>query len=590
MRKIFTFVIALFIVMQAAAQGWPKQYKGVMLQGFAWDSYSESNWANLEKQADEIADYFDLIWVPNSAYAGSMTMNMGYHPVYWFKQDCAFGTENELRSMIKTYKDKGVGFIADIVINHRNGVNSWVDFPAETYKGVTYQLGLSDVCKNDECSKNGYKPTGATDTGEGWDGARDLDHTSANVQNNVNAYLDFLKNDIGYVGFRYDFVKGYNPKYNGIYNKKAEVEYSVGEYWDGNVTYVKNWINGTKQDGVIQSAAFDFPLKYYINDAIGKGQWTRLNGSSLASDNNYSRYSVTFVDNHDTYRDGNRCPANIEAANAYIMSMPGTPCVFFDHWNKYKTAIKKMIFVRKAVGITNTNAIVENGQKDAGYYLKVKGDNGTLLLLLGNVTSLSTDGFKLATEGTMYKMYVDDNVNIDGIDDIKSDEKPFTMPECCKPEEGKMYAFFEVPENWGSGDIYCWCWNNTKNFTGGSWPGVKCTKVGTSDNGKAIWKWVGPASTEGKPTGIIFSKNGAPQTADFEYHEGGYFDSYGLCGTFSETGINSIEADLTTKEIRVYSTAGIEIKRCKKGATIEEAINGLPSGMYIVGKKKIVIE
>ena len=216
MRKIFTFVIALFIVMQAAAQGWPKQYKGVMLQGFAWDSYSESNWANLEKQADEIADYFDLIWVPNSAYAGSMTMNMGYHPVYWFKQDCAFGTENELRSMINTYKDKGVGFIADIVINHRNGVNSWVDFPAETYKGVTYQLGLSDVCKNDECSKNGYKPTGATDTGEGWDGARDLDHTSANVQNNVNAYLDFLKNDIGYVGFRYDFVKGYNPIYNGI--------------------------------------------------------------------------------------------------------------------------------------------------------------------------------------------------------------------------------------------------------------------------------------------------------------------------------------------------------------------------------------
>ena len=110
------------------------------MQGFAWDSYSESSWSMLESQAHEISEFFDLIWVPNSAYAGSMTMNMGYHPVYWFKQDCAFGTETELRSMINTYKELGVGFVADIVINHRNGVGvggSWVDFPAETYKGKT---------------------------------------------------------------------------------------------------------------------------------------------------------------------------------------------------------------------------------------------------------------------------------------------------------------------------------------------------------------------------------------------------------------------------------------------------------------------
>ena len=128
-------------------------------------------------------------------------------------------------------------------------------------------------------------------------------------------------------------------------------------------------------------------------------------------------------------------------------------------------------------------------------------------------------------------MYVDENLNIDGIDDIKSEEQTFTMPECCEPEEGKMYAFYEVPDTWGSGDIYCWCWNDTKNFTGGTWPGVKCTKVGTNANGNAIWKWVGPASTEGKPTGIIFSIKGSPQTSDLEYHEGGYFDYYGFCGT-----------------------------------------------------------
>ena len=140
MKKLFTLVAAALSSLAMMAQGWPADYKGVMLQGFAWDSYAESQWPVLEEQADEISEYFTLIWVPNSAYAGSMSKNMGYHPVYWFKQDCAFGTEAQLRSMIKTYKDKGVGFIADIVINHRNGVGeggSWVDFPAETYKGKT---------------------------------------------------------------------------------------------------------------------------------------------------------------------------------------------------------------------------------------------------------------------------------------------------------------------------------------------------------------------------------------------------------------------------------------------------------------------
>ena len=37
-------------------QGWPSNYGGVMLQGFYWDSYSDSQWTNLESQADELAD------------------------------------------------------------------------------------------------------------------------------------------------------------------------------------------------------------------------------------------------------------------------------------------------------------------------------------------------------------------------------------------------------------------------------------------------------------------------------------------------------------------------------------------------------
>lgn len=595
MRKIYTTVIvALCAVLNLSAQGWKAGYKGVMLQGFAWDSYNDSQWPMLESQADEIADYFDLIWVPNSAYAGSMSNNMGYHPVYWFKQDCAFGTEEQLRSMIKTYKDKGVGFIADVVINHRNGVGnggSWVDFPAETYKGETYQLGLADICKDDECASNGFKPTGAADTGEKWDGARDLDHTGANVQKNVNAYLGFLRDDIGYTGFRYDFVKGFAAKYVGQYNKTAKPEYSVGEYWDGDVAKVKTWINGTKQDGVIQSAAFDFPLKYYINDAIGSGTWSRLNGESLASNASYRRYSVTFVDNHDTYRDDNKCKANLEAANAYILTMPGTPCVFLDHWKTYKTAIKRMVFVRKKAEIANTSEILESGQKDAGYYVKVKGDKGTVLLVLGNVTNLSTAGFKLATEGTKYKMYVDTALDLTGLDDIKPGVKDFVMPDFCTREEGKMYAFFEMPSFWGDKQIKCWCWNDTKNFTGGSWPGQACEKVGTAQNGNAVWKWVGPASTEGTPTGIIFTNkvnDNGYQTGNLDYHEGGYYNVSGYLGTFTTTGIGNTVATKETVPTKVFSANGQLVKQFGIFVDDSKAVEGLPAGVYVVNGRTIL--
>ena len=122
------------------AQGWPANYGGVMLQGFFWDSFVDTQWTNLEKESDEISEYFDLVWVPQSGNCNTSYNVMGYAPVYWWDQNCTFGTEAQLRSMINTYKQKGVGVIADVVINHRGsvGVNgSWVDFPAETYNGVT---------------------------------------------------------------------------------------------------------------------------------------------------------------------------------------------------------------------------------------------------------------------------------------------------------------------------------------------------------------------------------------------------------------------------------------------------------------------
>lgn len=132
-------VVASFLLTGAGmafAQGWPANYKGVMLQGFAWDSYNETSWSQLTQQSDELSRYFSLIWIPNSGTTSSFhhdpsSQSMGYDPCFWLQHNSCFGTEQELRTMISTFKQKGTGIIEDVVVNHKNGLNSWADFPQE---------------------------------------------------------------------------------------------------------------------------------------------------------------------------------------------------------------------------------------------------------------------------------------------------------------------------------------------------------------------------------------------------------------------------------------------------------------------------
>lgn len=129
-----------------------------MLQGFYWDSFDDTKWTNLEAQTNDIVDFFDLVWIPQSAKP-SHNPSMGYDPLYWFSDyTSSFGTEKELLSLIDTWKKNGIGTIADIVINHRGNVSNWFDFPTETYEGVTYTMGATDIVKDDDKGKLKSKP------------------------------------------------------------------------------------------------------------------------------------------------------------------------------------------------------------------------------------------------------------------------------------------------------------------------------------------------------------------------------------------------------------------------------------------------
>lgn len=424
MKKIYFTLIALLASINMFAQGWPANYSGVMLQGFSWDSYDYSQWTVLEKQADDMKGFINLVWLPQSGKCIETTKVMGYMPYYYFNQNSSFGTEAELRSLIAKFKANGIGAIADVVVNHRN-TDGWYAFPAETYKGVTYQMLSTDICKNDDggstaiqAKKDGVSLSNNYDEGTDFGGCRDIDHKSENVQKVIKAYLKYLKDDLGYTGFRYDMVKGFDGSHVADYNDATGVEYSVGEYWDGNEK-IESWINRTNK----KSAAFDFQFRYNVRDAVngaanGKvttsSDWSKLNSNdNLMHDANYRRYAVTFVENHDTQKrseseQNDPLRKDTIAANAYMLAMPGTPCVFQPHWRAYKQEIKSMIEARKLAGITNMSNYTNKMAQTACFANETTGNKAKLIVVVGNNTKAYTPGadYTQILEGYHYRYYL----------------------------------------------------------------------------------------------------------------------------------------------------------------------------------------
>ena len=597
-----SFIISYLSFSPAVAQGWPANYGGVMLQGFYWDGYTDAQWSRLEKQVDNLSTTFDLVWLPQSGNCGGQSM--GYDDLYWFPghYDSSFGTEDELRSLIKTFKAKGIGTIADVVINHRRNVSTWTDFPAETYKGVTYQLTYNDICSDDEAARNGQKVGPNKDTGEGWDGMRDLDHKSTNVQTNVKAYLHMLLEDLGYAGFRYDMVKGYAATYTKMYNEDSNPQFSVGECWDSSNT-IRNWIDGTGKT----SAAFDFQFRYTVRNAANNGDWSKLAAQNdgnwpLVSSNymsgSYRQYAVTFVENHDTeYRSSSAPQDPIRkdtlAANAYLLAMPGTPCVFLKHWKSYKQEIANMAAVRKAVGITNVSKPVTMATNKDYYVVQVAGSGEKkLLCVVGGKASSYTpnsDAWKKVISGYHYAYYVSGiEPSAITLPELKEEEQPQDgefngVPSFCSAGENEICAFFEAPSTWGS-QIFTWAWmkgGGGEAYLGTGWPGVSATLLGTASNGNKVFKWTSAKTTA--PDYIIFS-GGGNQTADLTFQNAGYYNKDGLKATVTPAGVESV-AIKSQQTGQYYDLQGRRINHSE----LQGRNSPLRKGLYIVNGKKIVV-
>lgn len=458
----------------------------VLLQGFYWEAshdYTEDWYEHVEtKAADMDAAGIDMIWLPPPSNAGSLE---GYLPRELNNFANNYGTLSEHQSLLTTLDGLGIDAIADIVINHRVGSTNWVDFTNPTW-------GTNAITADDEVwSQPAYNSIGLrgnNDTGTPYAAARDVDHTQTFVQNDIKAFLDNLK-ALGYDGWRYDFVHGFDPYYFTVYNGHTNPTFSVGENWNQDKQVVQDWIDDTG------STAFDFSTYYSLKGVIRDNNYSYLayQGSPAGGIGWDPKNYTTFIENHDTpdYDPNNNVlnGTNVGQAYAYLLTHPGVPCIYWSHlyeWGSTVTnEIKALIQVRKEAGIHSQSPVTIHRSENGLYVASIDGDNFTVFIKMGysNWGDPANEGmggtWQVAASGNNYAIWKEGNGTGGG--------GGTTMT---------VYA-----QNY----THAYAWDDNQNPLLGSWPGTAMT------SGANGWNEI---TINAECANVIFSYNGGSQTAD----------------------------------------------------------------------------
>ena len=467
-------------------------------------------------------------------------------------------------------------------------------------------------------------------------------------------------------------VKGYSASFTALYNETAKPEFSVGEYFDGNKQLVTNWIDGTKVNGTIQSAAFDFPMRYAIRDAANNSNWSKLSKGGLATDQTYSRYAVTFIENHDTQTrsDNPQDPIRKDtlAANAYLLAMPGTPCVFLQHWLAYKPEIKNMILLRNLTGINNQSSWTQNENYVGRYVLTSTGTRGKLLAAVGSSAAdytPTTGNWALAAEGKNYRYFIeksqetawpslpsgtyydDTRVTLRAITETEGAKIVYTIDNTTPtassltvengttvslPEGSytmkiallyngrvwgqterqysvKSFKPYSISVNvnadqvgWQSMNVWSWGGDGSHKPTATSWPGDNITTT-TTQGGKQWYTLNYTMNSNDDYVNFVFNTNkGSQQTENVqnvkqtsyfivttEKDNNGHYKMQDVTSEYA-TGINTVVTDRTSTPATTTVTTidGRTLRKFNGKRTANEAIQGLPHGIYIVNGKKVV--
>ncbi|AZQ43647.1 alpha-amylase [Nonlabens ponticola] len=358
---------------------------GVMMQAFYWDVPAGGTWWNTIKGKVPAWSNagINAIWLPPASKAQNGGYSMGYDPFDYFdfgqynqmgSTQTRFGSKSELTSLITKAHQNNINVYADIVLNHNSGgaleynnfagSNTYTDYaPASgMFYRSQYDFHPNDYHHNDSGKFGGFA---------------DLCHHKGYVQDqlyrNSNSVAKYYKNVMKFDGWRFDYVKGFEPWVIQEWNRNAG-GFSVGELWDGNAATLENWVN---QSG---SSAFDFACYYRMKDAFQGNNLSLLNGDMLLKRN--PGKAVTFVANHDTDEIFN----NKLLAYAYILTHEGYPTMFYSDYESWldKNKLNNLIWIHNNLAGGTTSYLHADNDE---YVARRNGYNNNGIIVYLNISN-----------------------------------------------------------------------------------------------------------------------------------------------------------------------------------------------------------
>ncbi|KAL6768502.1 AMA2 [Auxenochlorella protothecoides x Auxenochlorella symbiontica] len=341
----------------------------IILQAFNWESCKEAWWKKMAALAPRAAEVgFTSVWLPPPSDAVSP---QGYLPRDLYDLNSKYGSEAELRDCIAVAHEVGLKVIADIVINHRCAHYQGDDGKWNKFGG-RLAWDRTAICSNNPA----YGGKGAWKKTDDYPAAPNLDHTNERVHKGLIEWMNYLRNSIGFDGWRFDYVKGYEGRFVRDYVDATVPQMAFGEYWD-TCSYTDGVLN-YNQDAHRQrtvdwcdatgatAAAFDFTLKGILQEAVTRREYWRLidsRGRPPGVLGIWPSRAITFLENHDTGSTLQHWPFPWEHAAqgyAYLLTHCGTPCVFYDHMYydvELREHITKLIAIRKRFRINNKSEV-----------------------------------------------------------------------------------------------------------------------------------------------------------------------------------------------------------------------------------------
>ena len=199
----------------------------VLLQGFNWESHKFDWYKLVGERAGEISDVgFTQIWLPPCT---DSLAPEGYLPRDLSSLNSKYGDEAGLRSLIATLREKNVLPVLDAVLNHRCATHQGAGSKWNKWEGCGFMDWGEWAITS---TQPDFQGQGGGPTGDEFHGAPNIDHRNETVQSSLCKWMNWMMDDVGFGGVRFDFSKGYGGEFAGQYTRACMPEFAVGEYWD----------------------------------------------------------------------------------------------------------------------------------------------------------------------------------------------------------------------------------------------------------------------------------------------------------------------------------------------------------------------